>query len=101
MQTYKIIIETLADPSEVSEINYNQTEIDNLLFTAAPYDEALLRKNRDDISLIDIYSISIETDGEFYCWVNKYYPEETYTLMVAAAIQEGVISKLNDILSEC
>jgi hypothetical protein len=32
--------------------------------------------------------------------MNKYYPEETYTLMVAAAIQKAVISKLNDLLSE-
>jgi hypothetical protein len=96
VQTYKIIISNTSDPSDNEELNFNQSEMDNLLLYAAPYDESLLRSERDNPNLVDVASISfsIETDGEFYGWLGKYYPEEIYTLMVAAAIKKSVIDRL-------
>lgn len=94
MQTYKIVIHSLSDAEDKGELNFNQVEMDNFLFSGAPYNESLLRSEQNNAELIDTVSISVETSGEFYGWVGKYYPKEIYTLMVISAVKQSAIKYL-------
>lgn len=95
MQKYTIKIVNYDDPADAGEINYNQSEINSFLDFAAPYDEDKILEESNNLNLIPVVTIEVETDGKLFEWNRKYYSKETYTAMILHAAKKNLLLALS------
>jgi hypothetical protein len=92
MSNYKIIITNYDDPHDIGEIIFSQSEMDAFLDSCAPYNEKAILEASENIDLIPVVTIKVETAKDLFQWHNKYYTEETFTLMVLDAVKKNTLA---------